>query len=98
MSWITIDLASARRTLQEFTPRTVALVSSIPDLDTPMAGSDWALGKAAAHLVLGAVDYTEHAKGVEQCYQMDPTGMAGSQRRNLTAMVERYGPTLGTEL
>jgi hypothetical protein len=44
------------------------------------------------------VDYSEHAKGVEQCYQMDPANMAGSRRRNLAAMVERYGPMLGTEL
>lgn len=98
MSGITIDLAAAREALRELTPRTVALVASIPDLDTPIAGSEWTLGEAAAHLVVGAVDYSEHAKGVRQCYQMDPADLAVSQRRNLAAMVARDGHKLGPDL
>jgi hypothetical protein len=45
MKEITIDLAAARRALRSLTPRTVALIASIPDLDVPIASSDWTVGQ-----------------------------------------------------
>jgi hypothetical protein len=95
---VTIDLAAARRALRALTPRTVALVASIPDFDVPMPGSEWTTREAAAHLAFGAVDYAEHARGVQQCYQVDPTGTVGSHRRNLAAMVQRGSHQLGADL
>ena len=90
MSWTTIDLAAARRTLHTLTPRTVALFASITNPGVPMSGSEWTVGEAAAHLVFGAKDYSEHAKGAEQCYLIDPADRAGSRRRYLAAMAERH--------
>ncbi|MGH8573451.1 MAG: maleylpyruvate isomerase N-terminal domain-containing protein, partial [Gammaproteobacteria bacterium] len=63
-----------------------------------MSGSEWTVGEAAAHLVFGAKDYSEHAKGVEQCYSIDPADRAGSHRRYLAAMAERDSHQLGAEL
>lgn len=97
MSGITVDLAAARGALRALTPRTVALVASIPDLDVPMPRSEWTVGEAAAHLVFGAVDYSEHARGVKECYSIDPTGRVGD-RHSLAAMVQRDGHKLDAEL
>ncbi|MGH3798693.1 MAG: hypothetical protein ACRDTD_00895 [Pseudonocardiaceae bacterium] len=83
MSWTSIALAAARRTLQALTPRTVALFASITSPGVPMSGSEWTVGEAAAHLVFGAKDYSEHARGAQQCYLIDPTDRAGSHRRYL---------------
>ncbi len=97
MSWTTVDLAAARRTLRALTPRTVALLASMADPGVSMSGSEWTVGEAAAHLVFGAKDYSEHARGVQQCYSIDPTDRAGSHRRNLAAMVQRGSHQLGAE-
>ena len=63
-----------------------------------MSGSKWTVGEAAAHLVFGAKDYSEHARGVEQCYSIDPAERAGSLRRSLAKMAERDSHQLGVEL
>jgi hypothetical protein len=63
-----------------------------------MSGSEWTVGEAAAHLVFGAKDYSGHARGVEQCYSIDPTDRAGSHRRSLAAMAQRGSHQLGAEL
>jgi hypothetical protein len=47
MSWATVDLAAARRTLHALTPRTVALFASIANPGVPMSGSEWTVGEAA---------------------------------------------------
>lgn len=98
MSGITVDLGAARRELRALTPRTVALFSSMPDPGIPIPGSEWTVGEAAAHLVIGAVDYSEHASGVQQCYRIDRADEAGSHRRALAAMSESGGHKLGAEL
>ncbi len=97
MSWTTVDLAAARRTLRALTPHTVALLASMANPGVPMSGSEWTVGEAAAHLVFGAKDYSEHARGVERCYRIDPTDMAGSHRRDLATMAERDSHQLGAE-
>jgi len=98
MSRTTVDLATARRTLRALTPRTVALFACIANPGVPMSGSEWTVGEAAAHLVFGAKDYSEHARGVEQCYSIDPADRAGSLRRSLAKMAERDSHQLGVEL
>jgi hypothetical protein len=98
MSRTTVDLTAARRTLRALTPRTVTLFASIANHDVPMSESERTVGEAAAHLVFGAKDYSEHVKGAEQCYLIDPTDRAGSHRRYLAAMTERDGHQLGAEL
>jgi SCP-2 sterol transfer family protein len=103
MSGITVDLAAARGALRALTPRTVALVASIPNLDVPMPGSEWTVGEAAAHLIIGAVDYSEHARGVKECYSINPTERTPtertrSHRRSLAAMVQQDGDKLDAKL
>lgn len=98
MSGTTVDLVAARQALRALTPRTVALVSSIVEPDISMSGSEWTVGEAAAHLVFGAKDYSDHARGVDQCYSIDPTDRAGSHRRSLAAMAKRGSHQLGAEL
>ncbi|MBA2471062.1 MAG: SCP2 sterol-binding domain-containing protein [Pseudonocardiales bacterium] len=58
----------------------------------------WTTREAAAHLAFGAVDYAEHARGVQQCYQVDPTDTVGSHRRSLAAMVQRGSHQLSADL
>lgn len=98
MTATTVDLAAARRAQRALTPRTVALFASIADPGVPMSGSEWTVGEAAAHLVFGAKDLSEHARGAEQCYLIDPTDRAGSRHRYLAAMAERDSHQLGAEL
>lgn len=93
-----VDLDVARQELRGLTPRTVALLSAMPDPGVPMPGSEWTVGEAAAHLVIGAVDYSQHAGGVQQCYRIEPADKAESHRRALAAMSERGGYKLGAEL
>jgi hypothetical protein len=98
MSRTTIDLTTARRTLRALTPRTVALFACMANPGVPMSGSEWTVGEAAAHLVFGAKDYSEHARGVEQCYSIDPADRVRSLRRSLAKMAERDSHQLGVEL
>jgi hypothetical protein len=43
-------------------PRTVTpLVASHSDLEVPMSGSEWTVGQAAGHVVLGAEIYADYA-------------------------------------
>ena len=87
MKEITIDLAAARRALRSLTPRTVALIASIPDLAVPIASSDGTVGEAVAHLVFGARDYSEHARGAQRCHRINPADTAGSHDE-LASMVQ----------
>lgn len=96
MKGITIDLAAAHA-LQSLTPRTVALIASIPDLDVPISSSDWTLGEAAVHLVFGARDYSEHARGAQRCYRINPADTAGNHDE-LASIAQRDRPALDTEL
>lgn len=63
-----------------------------------MSGSEWTVGEAAAHLVFDAKDHSDHARGADQRYTIDPADKAGSHRRSLAAMAQRGGHQLGTEL
>ncbi|HKR50401.1 MAG TPA: hypothetical protein VJT72_12655 [Pseudonocardiaceae bacterium] len=85
MSETTVDLTAARRTLRALTPRTVALVASLTNPGAPMSGSEWTVGEAAAHLIIGAKDYSGHARGVEQCYCL-PRRHPGPSRRGPAAL------------
>ena len=96
MKGITIDLAAAHA-LQSLTPRTVALIASIPDLDVPISSSDWTLGEAAVHLVFGARDYSEHARGAQRCYRINPADTTGNHDE-LASISQRDRPALDTEL
>ena len=64
------------------------MIASIPDLDVPIAS---AVGEAAAHLVFGARDYSEHARGAQRCYRINPADTAGSHDE-LASMVQRDSP------
>jgi uncharacterized protein (TIGR03083 family) len=63
--------AAARAALPAAVEQTVALVRSIPDAATPIRGSDWTVGEAAAHLVVARA-FTAAAAGRE----VGPAGTA----------------------
>jgi uncharacterized protein (TIGR03083 family) len=62
--------AAARAALPAAAERTVELVRSIPDSATPMPGSDWTVGEAAAHLAVVARAFAATTAG-------RPVGPAG---------------------
>lgn len=98
MSGIVIDLAAGRRTLRELTPTTVGLISSLTDRGVPMPGSEWTVGEAVAHMVLGAELYAEYAQGVERPASIDHADPAGSHRRKMAQLMTRDTRQLGADL
>lgn len=98
MSGLVIDLAAARRVLRELTPRSIALIGSIPDLNVPMPGSEWTLGEAAAHVVFGAELYAEYGRGAEWPAPIDRADLAESHRRRVAELMPQGAGQLGADL
>jgi uncharacterized protein (TIGR03083 family) len=93
-----VDVASARNALETQTPRTMELLAGITDPGTPIPGSEWTVGEAAAHLAIGAEGYSEYARGLERRYPVDLADVPGSHRRAFAAMPVRDGRKLAEML
>jgi uncharacterized protein (TIGR03083 family) len=93
-----VDLVTARRALENQTPRTMDLLRSVADPSIPIPGSEWTVGEAAAHLAIGAGGYSEYARGLERRYPVDLADIPGSHRRAFAAMPERDGRKLAEML
>ena len=61
MSAVTHD--QARAALRAAAERTARLIEGLDDIDRPIPGSEWTVGEAATHLLVGLRGYTASARG-----------------------------------
>ena len=90
---VPIDQAKARAALQAATQQVAALVRSIPDPSLRIPNSEWTVGEAAAHMVLGARVYGECATGHESPVT-DLGDLAGFNARFIREFPERQAEAL----